>query len=238
MGTTTITATAKPGYPTKTSYKLTVYKELTPENGTYTLDESKYGSYKISAESRGVPGTIELNYEDIKNIIGDGNCGFDWTDPEDVEDNFAASNFNYVSGKDYTFTKEGNKVYIKFADDFMTTTWYYVDTNDVKSFEAVGTDGYIITLYSTEDGKAHPDKKIDSVESIQLEKNGNTIKAVKAGKSFIMTKVDSRTTQIEVTASGSSAGATFYRVPGGKAYTVTVALERISAHNIVIKAYK
>lgn len=235
-GTATITAAATKGVKTKASYKITVYDELTPENGTYILDKSKYSRYVVSAESRGVPGTISLNYGDIDNIIGKGNCGFDWTDPADVEDNFADSNFNYASGNDYIFMKEGNEVHIKFADDLMRTIWYYVDTEDVKSFQAVGADGYIITLYSTPNGKDIDEEH--KVLSIQLEKTGNTIKAVEAGKSFTMTKVDSRTTQIEVTASGSSAGATFYRVPGGDEYEVTVAPERISAHNVIIKAYK
>lgn len=223
LGTATITATAKYGYPVKATYKISVYDELKAENGVYTIDENKYGKYEISASKDGIPGKIVLKNADIKNIIGEGNVGFDWQDAISVQDNFGAANFSYTSGNDYIFSKSGNKVTIKFADSLIRTSWYYTD----KSFKLAenGTD-YTITLFSEDGG-----------DSIQLVKKGNTITTEKANKKLTMTR-NGRDVKVAVTTGGRTLEAVFHIVTSGSKYTVTIPEADIAKYGVTVKAYK
>lgn len=223
-GTATITATSKYG-PVKTaSYKVVVYDVLTAANGTYTLDESKYSSYRVSAVRDGKTSAITLKAADIDNVFGHGNAGFDWSNAIDVRDNFGKSSFSYVSGGDYIFTKSGNKVTIKFSDDLMRTNWYYVEGKSIVLGE---DDDYTLTLFQNTDGTG---------ESISLVKIGNTLTAEKAGKKVEMTKDGDQVT-VTATARGTTVTATLVSVSASK-YTVSFDPAYISKYKVEVKAFK
>lgn len=223
-GTATITATCKYGPVKKASYKVVVYDVLTDANGTYTLDESKYSSYRISAVRDGKTSIITLKPLDIDNIFGHGNAGFDWSNAIDVRDNFGKSSFSYVSGSEYIFTKSGNKVTIKFSDDLMRTNWYYVEGKSLVLGEG---DDYTLTLFQNADG---------SGEDISLVKKGSTLTAEEAGKKVEMTK-NGDTVTVTATARNTTVTATLVSVSASQ-YTVSFDPSYISKYKVEVKAFK
>lgn len=222
-GTATITATAKYGAKKTASYKVTVYDVLNASNGTYTLDESKYSSYRISAVREGKPASITLTPADIDNLFGNGNAGFDWSNAMSVRDNFPKAAFNYNSGNDYIFSKSGNKVTIKFSDDVMRTSWYYVPD---KSFVMEG-NGYTLTLFQMADGTG---------EQISLTMQDNTLKAGSDTKGVTLEK-NGDTIEVTATARGTTVNATLRSVSATQ-YTVSFDPSYISKYQVEVKAYK
>ena len=222
-GTATITATAKYGAKKTASYKVTVYDVLNASNGTYTLDESKYSSYRVSAVREGKPASITLTPADIDNLFGNGNAGFDWSNAMSVRDNFPKAAFNYNSGNDYIFSKSGNKVTIKFSDDVMRTSWYYVPD---KSFVMEG-NGYTLTLFQMADGTG---------EQISLTMQDNTLKAGSDTKGVTLEK-NGDTIEVTATARGTTVNATLRSVSATQ-YTVSFDPSYISKYQVEVKAYK
>lgn len=221
-GTATIKATAKYGAKKTASYKVTVYDVLAADaNGAYTIDKSKYSTYKIAAERSGKAVNLTLTNGDIDNLFGIGNIGFDWSLAEDVKEGFAKAAFNYASGNDYIFAKSGNKVTIKFAEDLARTSWYYVEG---KSFAANGND-YTITLFEKTDGTG---------ESIVLNKKGSALSVVKAGRSISLTKDGmEKVTVTAVMSAQSTATLTLERTKGTE-YKISMTPNKVKE----IKAYK
>lgn len=213
-GTATITATAKYGAKKTASYKVTVYDVLNASNGTYTLDESKYSSYRVSAVREGKPASITLTPADIDNLFGNGNAGFDWSNAMSVRDNFPKAAFNYNSG---------NKVTIKFSDDVMRTSWYYVPD---KSFVMEG-NGYTLTLFQMADGTG---------EQISLTMQDNTLKAGSDTKGVTLEK-NGDTIEVTATARGTTVNATLRSVSATQ-YTVSFDPSYISKYQVEVKAYK
>ena len=222
-GTATITATAKYGAKKTASYNVTVYDVLTAINGTYTLDESKYSSYRVSAVRDGETASITLKPADIDNVFGHGTAGFDWANAISVRDNFPKASFNYNSGNDYIFAKSGNKVTIKFSDDVIRTNWYYVPG---KSF-AMERNGYTLTLFEKTDGTG---------EQISMAMQNNKLTAGTATKEVTLEK-NGDTIDVTATARGTTVNATLRSVSATQ-YTVSFDPSYIDKYQVEVKAYK
>ena len=226
LGTAKITATPDAGYKKTASYTITVYEVLDPviegSYGTYTLDKTKYNRYVVSATRNEKPGTISLNYGDIDNILGFGNCGFDWMNVYDVEENFADAEFSYVSGTEYEFSKKGNKITTIFGGKVFI--WYY-NQEDEDSFVVDG-DNYTITM---KDGSGEL--------KLIITRTGNTVKVVpsKGEYGFTMVRTGSDYS-ITVTAGDLIAEATFVRVDKN-IYTITFDKTDIEQQKVEVKAY-
>ncbi|MEI3502671.1 MAG: Ig-like domain-containing protein [Anaerovoracaceae bacterium] len=166
-----ITATAKYGNrnKAKASYDLEVYDVLEPfESGNqaeYTADMDKYDYYKITGERKSEALNIQLSNDELLNIVGKGNTGFNWMDAD--EKAFADADFTYSAGNDYMLEKAGDKVTVKFGEG-NRITGYYVAGKSFKPAKEAGD--YTIILFTDRTG---------DYELQKIVKAGNAVKAVR-----------------------------------------------------------
>ena len=219
----TIEAKAKYGYPAKATYKVTVYDVLEHDNGVYNIGkDAGYSKYKISGVRNGATESVVLSNEDIANIVGEGNLDMDWMDSASVANKFKDIEFNYTSGGDYGFKKEGNAVTI-YAPEFSNGITRYYAANSMK----LDGNDYTLTLFTKSDGTG---------SSISIVKKGDTVSVSANGYTFEMTRVGKDTT-VKLTSGSRTAEATFTWVKTNS-YRITMNPGNISSHNVVVKAYK
>ena len=163
-----------------------------------------------------------LSNEDIANIVGEGNLDMDWMDSASVANKFKDIEFNYTSGGDYGFKKEGNAVTI-YAPEFSNGITRYYAANSMK----LDGNDYTLTLFTKSDGTG---------SSISIVKKGDTVSVSANGYTFEMTRVGKDTT-VKLTSGSRTAEATFTWVDTDK-YRITMNPGNISSHNVVVKAYK
>lgn len=222
-GTATIKAKAKYGYPATATYKVIVYDVLKHDNGVYIIGkDAGYSKYEISAVRNGATERVVLSNEDIANIVGEGNLDMDWMDSASVANKFKDIEFNYTSGGDYGFKKEGNAVTI-YAPEFSNGITRYYAANSMK----LDGNDYTLTLFTKSDGTG---------SSISIVKKGDTVSVSANGYTFEMTRVGKDTT-VKVTSGSRTAEAKFTWVKTDS-YKITMNPGNISSHNVVVKAYK
>ncbi len=238
-GTATIKATAHYGYKKSASYKLTVYDKLpASEDGDkvfYKTDMSIYSRYIITGEKDGKNLGISLSNEDLLNLTGNGNMGFDWINAD--AKSFEKANFSYVVNDSdsettaYGVTKNGNELTVTLGG--METSWYYVKAKD--SFKSSGID-YTVTLYSTEDGEAHPESGITTVETVDIVKSGATISVEKYGYTAKLTKVNSSEYSIYLKKGNIDRTVTVKGEDGS--YKIILDKKDVDNYKAEVKAYK
>lgn len=234
-----IKATAKYGNRNKAAaqYYLAVYDKLNPTfegaKAVYTVDMNKYDFYEITGERNGEDLGIVLDNDDLKNLTGNGNSEFDWMHADAGA--FEKTEFVYSAGEDYIFAKEGNEVYIKFGDSIFGASWYYVKDKD--SFKAGKGSDYTITLYSTVDGNVHPDEKIDTVETIEIVKSGDTIKAEKGGRAIAITLETAGEYSLYIKKAAGSERTVTVKEVSNDVYKIILDKQDVEKYKAEVKAY-
>ena len=227
-GQAKITATAKYGNrnKAKASYTLEVYDVLKPfESGTqaeYTADMDKYDYYRITGERKGEPLNIQLSNDELLNIVGKGDSGFNWMDAD--EKSFADAEFAYSAGNNYALEKTGDKITVKFGEG-NRITGYYVEG---KSFNAVGETGdYTITLFTDRTG---------DYELQKIDKEGNTVKAVRGDKEISLEKISDEEYSIYVKR-GTSDARVSIKSNGKNVYKLILDKKYVENYKIEVKAF-
>lgn len=226
-GQAKITATAKYGNrnKAKASCNLEVYDVLEPfESGNkaeYTADMDKYDYYKITGERKAEPLKIQLSNDELLNIVGKGDTGFDWMNAD--EKSFADADFNYSAGNDYMIEKTGDKVTVKFGDGNRLNGYYVAG----KSFRKSGTDDYTITLFTARTGEY----KLQDIE-----KTGNTVKAVRGNKELSLKKISDEEYSIYIR-KGSSDTRVSIKSNGNNVYRLILDKKYVENYKIEVKAF-
>ena len=245
-GTVTITATANDVLKRASgSYTVNVGDIIGPipsgdgtDNGIFTLDSGIYKSFAVSATKPGstTPVKVELTPADLNeafDIASSGVVGtFNWKDATSVRDNFGASSFDFSLGTDFIFSKAvaSNKVTIKIPGDIVRTSWYYVAGRSFIPGEdpLVASSDYQIKLFQNIDG---------SGDFIVLSRRGDTLSAVKAGRSMEINAVDNDTIEAAFTSGASTLSATLVKGSDGQ-YEISASMNDINAYSMNVIAYK
>lgn len=223
-----ITATAKYGNrnKAKASYDLEVYDVLEPfESGNqaeYTADMDKYDYYKITGERKSEALNIQLSNDELLNVVGKGDSGFDWMDAD--EKAFADADFTYSAGNDYMLEKAGDKVTVKFGEGNRITGYYVAG----KSFKAAKESGdYTITLFADRTG----DYGLQDIV-----KAGNSVKAVRGDKEISLEKISDEEYSIFVKR-GTSEARVSIKSNGKNVYKLILDKKYVENYKIEVKAF-
>lgn len=223
-----ITATAKYGNrnKAKASYDLEVYDVLEPfESGNqaeYTADMEKYDYYRITGERNAKSIDIQLSNDELLNVVGKGDSGFNWMEAD--EKSFEQAEFKYSAGNDYKLEKTGNKVTVRFGEG-NSLTGYYVAGKSFKKAEDAGD--YTITLFTDVTGSY----KLQEIKKIK-----NKVQAVRGDKELSLERINDNEYSIYVKRGSSDAEISIKS--DGNTYKLILDKKYVENYKIEVKAFK
>lgn len=236
-GDAIITATAKGNTNFKATCAVKVNDNKIPADatGTYALDTSVYDSFKFVVGNGSFAGNMTFTEDDFKDAFGDGDLGFYWFDATTMN-NFAGTNFNYFSGSDYLFAKEGTEVDFR-APGLPFSTWHYVPGTSLNIDIANDSNSdYSLKLFGKDsNGNIKPNEFVEIIRDYSTDKDVLTID--RNNRSLEITNVNATTMTAKATQNnGTTIELTL--VKDGANYKVTMDSSDITNYGIDVIAYK